>query len=113
MTGTSFEQLFKESLQQHAMTVGSVMAATVVSIEKDYVIVDAGFKSEGVINVDEFYNDKGELEVQVGDQVDVSLIAIEDGFGETRLSREKAKRAEAWTRLERAHEAKETGNGCY
>jgi small subunit ribosomal protein S1 len=93
------------------MDIGSIISATVVRIEKDYVIVDAGFKSEGVIPVEQFQNESGALEIQVGDRVDVALEAIEDGFGETRLSREKAKRAEVWTRLERACEDKVTVTG--
>jgi len=90
------------------MDVGAIIPATIVRIEKDYVIVDAGFKSEGVIPVDQFQNEQGELDAAIGDTVDVYLEAVEDGFGETRLSREKAKRAETWNKLEKAHEKKET-----
>lgn len=111
MMAESFAQLLEESLGQSHMETGSIITATVVRIEKDYVIVDAGFKSEGVIPVEQFQNEKGEVTVQVGDQVDVALEAIEDGFGETRLSREKAKRAEVWTRLEKACEDKVTIHG--
>lgn len=112
MTKTeNFADLFNESLQATSMQPGAVLQATIVRIEKDYITVDAGFKSEGVIPVSEFLNDKGELAVSEGDDVDVVLIALEDGFGETRLSREKAKRAEAWTRLAKAHEAAETVHG--
>lgn len=107
----NFAAMLEESLKQTNFEVGSVLTATVVKIEKDYITVDAGYKSEGVIPVEEFLNDKGELEVNVGDTVDVTLVTIEDGFGETRLSREKAKRAEAWAKLDRAHEANETVYG--
>lgn len=102
-----FAQLLEESFKKVNLKLGSVLPATVVKIEKDYVTVDAGYKSEGVISIDEFLDDKGSLAVAVGDQVDVALVSIEDGFGETRLSREKAKRAESWTRLDKAHESGE------
>jgi len=104
----NFAQLFQESLDQMNTEVGTIIPATVVRIEKDYVIVDGGFKSEGVISIDQFQKDDGELEVQVGDTVPVLLEAIEDGFGETRFSREKAKRAETWNKLEKANEKGET-----
>lgn len=105
---TNFAQLFQESLGKSNMTAGAIVTATVVRIEKGYVIVDAGFKSEGVIPIEEFQNENKELEAAVGDVVDVALVAVEDGFGETRLSREKAKRAEAWIKLERAYESSQT-----
>ncbi len=107
----NFAQLLEESLGKSQMEAGAILKAQVVRIEKDYVIVDAGFKSEGVIPVEQFQNDKHEIEVQVGDTIDVALEAIEDGFGETRLSREKAKRAEVWTRLEKACEEGITTTG--
>lgn len=107
-TSENFSKLFQDSLAKMNMDVGTIIPATVVRIEKDYVIVDAGFKSEGVISVEQFQNEQSELEVKVGDVVDVALEAVEDGFGETRLSREKAKRAQTWMRLEKAHEKKET-----
>ena len=93
------------------MQPGAILTGTVVAIRNDVVIVNAGLKSEGVIPIEQFYNEKGELEVQVGDEVEVSLDTIEDGFGETRLSREKAKRARAWTRLEKALENDEIVTG--
>ncbi len=93
------------------MRPGAILTGEVVDIRGDMVIVNAGLKSEGVIPAEQFMNEKGELEVQVGDQVEVALDALEDGFGETRLSREKAKRARAWTRLEKAHEADEIVTG--
>jgi small subunit ribosomal protein S1 len=104
----SFAELFEESLSTTQLRPGSILTGTVVSIGSDLVVVNAGLKSEGHIPIEQFYNDNGELEVAVGDIVDVALEAVEDGFGATRLSREKAKRAESWTRLERASEADET-----
>ena len=107
----NFADLFADSIKNDTMQMGSVIPARVVRIEKDYVIVDAGFKSEGVIPVEEFYNETGSVDVAEGDQVDVALIALEDGFGETRVSREKAKRAAAWAKLEKAHNAGDSVNG--
>lgn len=107
----SFQQLFENSLSDHNMEIGSILSAIVVAVEKDYVTVDAGFKSEGVIPIEEFQDDKGQINVQIGDEVDVALVALEDGYGETRLSREKAKRAESWTKLEKAHKSNSTVNG--
>jgi len=100
----SFADLFEESLQQVEMTPGAIITATVVSIENDFVVVSAGLKSDGAIPVEQFRNDAGELEVKVGDEVRVALESLEDGFGETKLSREKAKRSEAWQVLESAYE---------
>ena len=100
----SFADLFEESLKQVEMTPGSIISGTVVSIENDFVVVSAGLKSDGVISVDQFRNSEGVLEVAVGDEVKVALEMLEDGFGETRLSREKAKDAETWGVLERAFE---------
>jgi small subunit ribosomal protein S1 len=93
------------------MVPGSIVKGTVVEIRTDVVIVNAGLKSEGVIPIEQFRDENGELEVSVGDEVDVALDAVEDGWGETRLSREKAKRAAAWTELERAYENGETITG--
>lgn len=98
----SFAELFEESIKQSQMQSGSILKARVVEIRPDVVIVNAGLKSEGVIPAEQFYNENGELEIAVGDDVEVALDAVEDGFGETRLSREKAKRARSWTRLEEA-----------
>ncbi|OZI14976.1 30S ribosomal protein S1 [Sodalis-like symbiont of Philaenus spumarius] len=100
----SFAQLFEESLKKIETCPGSIVRGTVVSIAKDVVLVDAGLKSESTIPVEQFRNAQGELEIEVGDQVDVALDAVEDGFGETLLSREKAKRYEAWLMLEKAYE---------
>lgn len=104
----SFAQLFEESLKEIKTRPGSIIRGTIVSIEKDMVLVDAGLKSESAIPVEQFQNSQGLLDIQVGDQIDVALDAIEDGFGETLLSREKAKRHEAWLILEKAHEKSET-----
>ncbi|RCU52958.1 MULTISPECIES: 30S ribosomal protein S1 [Corallincola] len=104
----SFAQLFEESLQTIETRPGAIVKGTVISVTKEAVLVDAGLKSEAVIPAEQFKNAEGVVEVQVGDQVDVALDAVEDGFGETILSREKAKRHEAWIVLERAFEEAET-----
>ena len=106
----NFAQLLEEFLAQEAR-LGSVVKGTVVAIQKGYVIVDTGFKSESAIDASEFMNAQGELEVQVGDQVDVVLKAVEDGFGETVVSRGDAKRNEAWIALEKAFEEQATVTG--
>ena len=103
----SFEALFEESLKELDMQTGSIVSGIVVDIDSDWVTVNAGLKSEAVIPRSQFLNEKGELEVAVGDETQVSLEAVEDGFGETKLSREKAKRAESWKELEKAFEADE------
>ncbi|MDF7681281.1 30S ribosomal protein S1 [Enterobacteriaceae bacterium ESL0689] len=100
----SFAQLFEESLKEIETRPGSIVRGVVVAIDKDVVLVDAGLKSESAIPAEQFKNAQGELEIQVGDEVDVALDAVEDGFGETLLSREKAKRHEAWITLEKAYE---------
>ena len=107
----SFAQLFEESLKEIETRPGSIVRGVVVAIDKDVVLVDAGLKSESAIPAEQFKNAQGELEIQVGDEVDVALDAVEDGFGETLLSREKAKRHEAWITLEKAYEAAETVTG--
>ena len=104
----SFAQLFEESLKELETRPGSIVKGTVVAIENGIVLVDAGLKSESAIPVEQFKNAQGELEVSVGDVVDVALDAVEDGFGETLLSREKAKRHESWIQLEKAYEDQET-----
>ncbi len=103
----NFAELFEQSLQEMEMRPGAIIKGTVVAIDSEMVTVNAGLKSEGVIPRDQFTNASGELEVEVGDEVEVALDAIEDGFGETRLSRERAKRFETWKELEKAHEAGE------
>ncbi|ABM04715.1 SSU ribosomal protein S1P [Psychromonas ingrahamii 37] len=104
----SFAELFEESLQTVETRPGTIVKGTIVGIRNNLVFVDAGLKSEAAIPVEEFKNAAGELEVAVGDVVDVALDAVEDGFGETKLSREKAKRHEAWIQLEKAYEDQET-----
>ncbi len=104
----NFADLFEESLKVIETRPGSIVKGTIVSIDKDIVLVDAGLKSESAIPVEQFRNADGELDVVVGDVIDVALDAIEDGFGETILSREKAKRHEAWVELEKAYTEKET-----
>ncbi|MBE1274084.1 30S ribosomal protein S1 [Enterovibrio baiacu] len=104
----SFASLFEESLKELETRPGAIVKGTVVAIENGYVLVDAGLKSESSIPAEQFKNAAGELEIEVGAEVDVALDAIEDGFGETQLSREKAKRHEAWIQLEKAYEEAET-----
>ncbi|BBI01252.1 30S ribosomal protein S1 [Buchnera aphidicola (Nipponaphis monzeni)] len=100
----SFAQLFKESLKTIETKPGSIIQGIVISINKDIVLVDAGLKSESSIPLEQFKNTQGLLDVKIGDTVDVALDAIEDGFGETILSREKAKRHESWIILEQSYE---------
>ncbi|WP_260291737.1 30S ribosomal protein S1 [Sedimenticola hydrogenitrophicus] len=107
----SFAELFEESVAQTQLRTGAIIVGTVLEITNDAVIVNAGLKSEGVIPRSQFLNLNGELEVSVGDQVEVALDAVEDGFGATRLSREKAKRHHAWKVLETAFEAEENVTG--
>ncbi|MCY4642810.1 MAG: 30S ribosomal protein S1 [Gammaproteobacteria bacterium] len=107
----SFAQLLEESEDNINTQPGMIINGTVVDIGKDAVVVNAGLKSEGMIPIEQFQTDNGELEVAVGDEVEVALDALEDGYGETKLSREKARRARAWTELERIHEAGESVTG--
>ncbi len=93
----SFKQLLDECFSDQVFHTGMIIRGTVVRIEKDRIVVNANLKSEGLIPIEQFYNEAGELEVAVGDEVDVSIESLEDGFGETRLSREKAKRVESWS----------------
>ncbi|MBQ0720338.1 MAG: 30S ribosomal protein S1 [Gammaproteobacteria bacterium] len=103
----SFAELFEESLQTVEMAPGSIVTGVIIDIDKDWVTVHAGLKSEGVIATEEFFDDNGELSVVIGDEVQVSLETVEDGFGATKLSREKARRAESWIALEAAQTADE------
>ena len=103
----SFAALFEESLARKEMRVGEVITAEVMRADDNYVVVNAGLKSESYIPIDEFQNDRGEVEVKAGDFVKVAIESLEDGHGETRLSRDKAKRLAAWLDLE---EALEKGN---
>ncbi|MCK0512224.1 30S ribosomal protein S1 [Aromatoleum buckelii] len=98
----SFADLFEESLARQEMRSGEVITAEVVSIDHNFVVVNAGLKSESYVPIEEFRDDRGELEVKIGDFVHVAIDALEDGYGETRLSREKAKRIAAWNDLEKA-----------
>jgi small subunit ribosomal protein S1 len=107
----SFADLFEESLRTIDMQSGSIISGVVVDIDSEWVTVHAGLKSEGVIPRSQFLNESGEVEVQVGDTVKVSMDAVDDGFGETRLSREKAKRAESWELLERVYDDQEVITG--
>ena len=109
--GESFAELFEQSLKEDSLQPGAIVNGQVVDIDGSFVTVNAGLKSEGIIPIEQFCNDKGELEVAIGDEVTVALDTVEDGYGETRLSREKAKRAQSWIDLEAAHEANETVKG--
>jgi len=109
----NFAEMFEQSITQMNMRIGEIITGEVVDINRDVVIVNAGLKSEGVIPVEQFYNENGELDVKIGDIVEVALDSFEDGYGESRLSREKAKRARAWTRLEEAQEADEIITGRF
>ena len=100
----SFADLFEESLNTIEMAPGSIVTGTVVDIDDDWVVVHAGLKSEGVITKNQFLNEEGVCTLNVGDQVKVAMEVVDDGFGETRLSREKARRAESWEKLEEASE---------
>ncbi len=100
----SFADLFEQSLTEIDMTPGAIVIGTVIDIDTEWVTVHAGLKSEGVIPREQFLDEQGNLLLEIGDEVKVALEAVEDGFGETRLSREKAKRAESWMELEEAHE---------
>ena len=107
----SFAQLFEESLASQKIKPGAILMGRIVDIGPDVVLVNAGLKSEAVIPVEQFKNERGEIEVAVGDDVEVALDSVEDGNGETRLSREKAKRARTWSRLEQAFEKQEIVKG--
>jgi small subunit ribosomal protein S1 len=98
----SFSELFEQSLANQRIRPGMILTGLVVDVGPDVVIVNVGLKSEAVIPLEQFKNERGEVEVHAGDQVEVALDSVEDGTGETRLSREKAKRARTWTRLEEA-----------
>ncbi len=107
----SFAELFEQSLAAQNLKPGAIVTGTVVEIREDSVIVNAGLKSEGIVPISQFKNLNGELEVEVGDEVEVALDTVEDGFGETRLSRDKAKRALVWDKLEGAFEEDNTVEG--
>src|SRR5690625_1336754 len=107
----SFAELFEQSITEKDLRPGAIVMGKIVDIREDVVVVNAGLKSEGIVAIYQFRKPDGELEVEVGDEVEVALDAVEDGFGETRLSREKAKRARAWTHLEKAYEASDSVTG--
>ncbi|NDB11579.1 MAG: 30S ribosomal protein S1, partial [Betaproteobacteria bacterium] len=107
----SFAQLFEESLSRQEMRAGEVITAEVIRIDHNFVVVNAGLKSESYIPLEEFFNDRGEVDVVEGDFVSVAIDSIEDGYGETRLSRDRAKRLAAWINLEKALEQAELVTG--
>ena len=107
----SFAELFEESLKSIDMASGSIVTGVIIDIDKDWVTVHAGLKSEGVIPKIQFVDESGEFKAEVGDEVQVALETVEDGFGLTRLSREKAQRIETWTALEKSQEADEIVSG--
>ena len=100
----SFTELFEASLASSQIKPGTILTGSVIEVSPEVVIVSAGLKSEAVIPTSQFLDENGDIEVEVGDEVEVALDAVEDGFGETRLSRERAKRARTWTRLEDSFE---------
>ncbi len=107
----SFAALFEESLKRQEMRQGEVITAEVIRVDHNYVVVNAGLKSESYVPVEEFYSDRGELEVKEGDFVSVAIDSLEDGFGETRLSRDRAKRLAAWVQLEQSLESGDLVSG--
>ncbi len=107
----NFADLFEQSLSEIDMTPGAIVTGTIIDIDTDWVTVHAGLKSEGVIPRTQFLDEQGNLSLEVGDEVKVALETVEDGFGETRLSREKAKRAESWMELEAAYEKNDIVTG--
>src|SRR5260221_3501271 len=109
--GESFAALFEESLTRKEMRVGEVITAEVLSVDDNFVVVNAGLKSESIIPADEVRNDAGQVDVKPSEFVSVSIEALEDGFGATRLSRDKAKRMAAWLQLVKALQHAAKGNG--
>lgn len=107
----SFKELFEQSIVGAQFYPGAIITAKVIGIDDDYVTLNAGLKSEGIVAVEEFYDKDGALEISLGDTVEVALDSVEDGHGETLLSREKAKRQEAWRKLSKSHENNETVTG--
>ena len=102
----SFSELLDENLSTLDMQPGTIVSGVVLDVDNDWVTVHVGLKSEGVISLDEFRNNEGNVDINVGDEVEVALEAVEDGYGETRISREKARKISTWKMLE---EALETG----
>ncbi|GAB4181932.1 MAG: 30S ribosomal protein S1 [Wenzhouxiangellaceae bacterium] len=107
----SFAELFEQSIAAKGLQPGAIITGRVMEIRDDAVVVNAGLKTEGIVPIQQFLNSNGELEVQLNDEVELALDAVEDGYGETRLSREKAKRARVWDHLETAHENEDTVTG--
>lgn len=107
----SFKELFEQSIVGAQFYPGAIISAKVINIDSDYVTLNAGLKSEGIVSIDEFQGKNGELEINVGDNVEVALDSVEDGTGETILSREKAKRQEAWRKLSKSYENSDTVTG--
>ena len=103
----NFAQLLEETTSKLRVKPGTIIDGTVIEIRNDAVVINAGMKSEGIVPIEQFLNPQGEIEVQLGDTVEVYLDAFEDGRGETRLSREKAKRAKAWELLKTSYESEE------
>jgi small subunit ribosomal protein S1 len=108
---SEFEILFNDSMAKLDMTPGSIVTATVIEIRNDYVVINAGLKSEGIIPKNQFLDVSGKLEIDIGDQVEVTLDVIEDGYGETIMSREKAKRTKVWSELESIQNSQEIIEG--
>ena len=108
---SEFEILFNDSMAKLDMTPGSIVTATVIEIRNDYVVINAGLKSEGIIPKNQFLDVSGKLEIELGDQVEVTLDVIEDGYGETIMSREKAKRTKVWSELESIQNSQEIIEG--
>ena len=108
---SEFEILFHDSMNKINMTPGSIVTAKVIEIRNDYVVINAGLKSEGIIPKNQFLDVSGNLEIEIGDQVEVTLDIIEDGYGETIMSREKAKRTKVWSELESIQNSQEIIEG--
>ena len=107
----SFAELLDESIASLEMQPGSIVSGVVLDIDKNWVTVHVGLKSEGVISIDEFRTNDGQINIEVGDQIEVALEAVEDGYGETRISREKARKISTWKNLEHALETGEFVTG--
>lgn len=107
----SFKELFEQSIIGAQFYPGAIITAKVIDIDDDFVTLNAGLKSEGIVAIEEFHDKNGELEINIGDTVEVALDSVEDGYGETLLSREKAKRQEAWRKLSKSHENNDTVTG--
>ncbi|MBT8419305.1 MAG: S1 RNA-binding domain-containing protein, partial [Gammaproteobacteria bacterium] len=107
----SFAELFEQSEVEKKMRPGAILRGVVVEVLPEWVVVNAGLKSESMIPIEQFASEAGGVDVAVGDEIEVALDAVEDGFGSTKLSREKAKRARAWLRLEEAYEGAQSVTG--